>query len=128
MKNSPTANKSLNLFNRQAKTSETQDGDKHNAQNNSSSVVQLPATPLTDPAKFGIPVRRSAKDSSSKVAGIKYKKNKTKGQVATEEKKELASHDSNVPVQKPSLASPDEKEINLSLPNSPSKYSNVLHY
>ena len=121
MKSSPIRNESLNLFNRQAKTSETQDANKPNAQNYSSSVVQLPATPLTDPAKFGIPVRRSAKDSSGKISAIKSKKNKSKTPLSTEEKKE-SLQDPNIPVQKPSLASPDEKE--MSMPNSPSKYSN----
>ena len=120
LKNSSTPNKSSNLFNRQTKASESQETNKASAAINSSSVKQLPATPLTDPAKFGIPVRKNAKDSSSKLAGIKSKKNKSK-----EDKKDSSGQDSIVPVGKPSLASPDEKEDNLSMPNSPSKYSNL---
>ena len=125
LKTSTTPSKSLNLFNRQTKTYESQESNKMSAQNNSTSAIQLPATPLTDPAKFGIPVRRNAKDSSSKIIGIKTKKNRSKGLETTGGKKESMGQDSNASVSKPSLASPDEKEDNLSMPNSPSKYSNL---
>ena len=118
LKNSPQTNKN---FSCQNKTSE----NKSATQNSGPSGRQLPATPLTDPAKFGIPVRRNAKDSSSKLASIRSKKNKSKGQAASDDKKELSVQGTNTPALKPSLASPDEKEANLSMPNSPSKYSNL---
>ena len=91
VKSSPINNKSLNLFNRQQKISENQELNKSNLLTVGSNSVQLPATPLTDPAKFGIPVRRSAKDVTSKSSGIKSRKSKLKEQVSGVESKSSSS-------------------------------------
>ena len=90
-KNRALSNKDTNIESNKSSVSRT-----------GSNPIQLPATPLTDPAKFGIPVRRTSKEASNKQSEIKSKKAKSK---------------------EPTLASPDEKTNNPSLPNSPSKYS-----
>ena len=92
-----------------------------------SNSILLPATPLTDPAKFGIPVRRASKEASSaKVSGSKARKIKGKEDIVPTSTKlsPFSSTSSKAKVSDASLASPEGKLSNTSIPNSPSKYSN----